>query len=276
MSTFSTALTPTPAKDKGIPYTWFTKLLDNTLALKQGDVLVDYLGVGQDSTLTTTGTLNNHNPAKMDIPWSGSSQLVITGSVPKGTGDIRIYRNVSASQPLAFQHENTGSTAANRFQLPAAYQFIGPNGAAVFKYGAAISRWIMIACTPGKMLDLAYNAPNYGAVGGGTWTFPSGAGNLTTFGYSQTGTMIDVDFYAQNTTVTGTVNNLTIALPGGSAARSQVSMLCDCRSNGSYVPGLLFITAGATSLSVFRQDRVAWTPGTANTDVSFTARINLA
>lgn len=47
MSTFSTSLTPTPVAGKAIPYTYFTVLLDNTLALQHGDQAVDLLKVDQ-------------------------------------------------------------------------------------------------------------------------------------------------------------------------------------------------------------------------------------
>lgn len=276
MATFRTSLTPTPAKDKGIPYTWFTYLLDNTLALKQGDQSFDYL-IGSQANINDTGTLNNHNPTAMDLAWSGASQLTVTGIVPRATGDIRIYRNVTASQALILSHQNTSSTTTNRLQLPAAAQVIGPNGSVGLKYDGTVQRWFMLFCNPGKPIDVAYNAILFNAVGGGTWSFPSGAANLLTYSYSQHGAWMDIDFLAQSTTTSGTVNSLTVPIPAGfMASKNQVLAMADCKSNGTFVVGTLFAAVSTGLISVLRQDRANWPAGAANNDVGFTVRVHLA
>jgi len=275
MSTFWTSLTPPPAKDKGIPYTWFTKLLDNTLALKQGDQAFDYL-LGSQVNITDTGTVNNHNPAGMDVAWSGASQLVITGIVPRANGDIRIYRNVTTAQSLAVSHENGSSTATNRIKLPAAVQFIGPSGSIGLKYDGTAQRWFLLFVNPGKPIEQAYSAGLFTAGGGGTWTFPSGAASLITFAWSQLGAWMDVEFQALNTTTAGTVTYLSMPVPGGfTAAKTQGPSLVDARSNGVYVPARLAITGGASGFTVYRQDRANWPAGVGNNDLEFSARIHI-
>lgn len=272
-ATFSTTLTPTPSAGKGVPYNWFTKLLDNTLALKQGDQAVDYL-LGSQVLVTTTGTINDHNPTGMDVQWNGASAATFTGIVAHGAGDIRIYHNVTTAQSLAFSHEATGSAAANRFKLPAALQYIGPNGSIGFKYDSNISRWVTLFINPGKPFDFAYNSSLFIANGGGTWSFPSGATNLVTYSWSQQGAWVDITMLAQSTTTSGTINYLQVPLPGAfTASRSQVLGISDCKNNGTALVGLVFVAATSGIIQAYRQDRAVWAAGTANNDLGFTVRV---
>jgi hypothetical protein len=70
----------------------------------------------------------------------------LTGLTGGVDGRIVILRNVDASETLTISNDASGSTAANRFALPAAQGFdVSPNQAVVFQYSS--SRWRLICQT---------------------------------------------------------------------------------------------------------------------------------
>jgi hypothetical protein len=72
----------------------------------------------------------------------------VTGMLAGNAGDIKVILNVATPVDdgiLCFEHENTGSTAANRFICPNEDDyFIPKSGAAICVYDGTLQRWMIV------------------------------------------------------------------------------------------------------------------------------------
>lgn len=75
-----------------------------------------------------------------------SAAANITGLAAGSDGRIIMLHNIDAVDTLTLNHDNAGSTAANRFFLPNnASVAIRPNGSVTLRYDSTSSRWRLIA-----------------------------------------------------------------------------------------------------------------------------------
>jgi hypothetical protein len=99
----------------------------------------------QNTSGNSSGTLNNQ--AIQTPVWilTGASALTVTGFVPVGTGHtVKVYNKKTAD--LTFTHEDAGSTATNRFNLPGAVSLVLNTGEfAEFWYDDVADRWVVFA-----------------------------------------------------------------------------------------------------------------------------------
>ena len=277
MSTFSASLTPTPAAGKAIPYDWFTKLLDNTLALKQGDTLIERFRAEQVD-ITTTGTVNDHNPDGMVVRWNGASQMTVNGVVAHGDGDIRVYENITSGQVLAFTHENAGSTAANRLILPSAQGvYLGEGGTIGLRYDGTSDRWRVLYINPGKSITVAHAGGNFTA-DGTTWTVDSA--DQISYHYQQRGSVVFLVLEVENSDVGGSTTNLRVTLPNSWSVRTnrQGRGYATLRDAGTRMTGQWLAVPGDTFVRFHKTDSTANFTSTSsdNTDVQATMELEVA
>lgn len=143
---------------------WKVELYNQIDAQAHPRLLVDQVDI------TTTGTVNDHNPGSVAVRCNNATALTITGRVPYADGEIVIYENVGTST-VTFTHQGAGSTAANRFLLPAATagQVIGAEGSIGFKYDGTSDRWRVLFVRPGQSITYTPTWTN-GVIGNGTLT----------------------------------------------------------------------------------------------------------
>lgn len=140
-----------------------TALYDQIDAMSHGHLLVDQVDI------TSTGTVNNHNPGGVTVRCNNATALTITGRAPYADGEIAIYENVGTST-VTFTDQGAGSTAANRFLMPVTSgQIIGPSGAIGFKYDGTSDRWRVIFVRAGTAIAYTPTWTN-GTIGNGTLT----------------------------------------------------------------------------------------------------------
>jgi hypothetical protein len=132
------------------------------------------LNGSQSETLTaTTNNLSlDATSNRLDVDLTGDQTLNgLTGGVD---GRIVVVRSVDATETLTLTHDAAGSTAANRFSLPANQNFaVLPGQSVTLKY--ASSRWRLIAQT----FSTGTDAGDLVQVGAGGELPALGAGLLT-------------------------------------------------------------------------------------------------
>jgi hypothetical protein len=78
-----------------------------------------------------------------------SADVTLSGVEPdpaEGNGEVLTIINIDSVFRLTISHEDTGSTAANRFFLPATRSLvIGPRSSAQFRYDGISSRWRLLS-----------------------------------------------------------------------------------------------------------------------------------
>lgn len=100
---------------------------------------------GTVSPAQITANQNDYNPTNLARAWelriNSDAIRIITGLAGGADGRILHLTNVG-SFPITLAHEDTGSTAANRFDLATATDAdLKPRATMVLKYDAASSRW---------------------------------------------------------------------------------------------------------------------------------------
>lgn len=280
MSTFSTSLTPTPSAGKGIPYTWFTQLLDSALALKQGDQALDQI-VGAVQTSVATGTQNNFtlNDACATLLWTGSGDVTFTGFTGGRLGRrIRVIHSGTAGKFLRIPNLDAGSSTANKVATPSVIgQYLGKYGVMELEWTG--TNWIVTVMTPGIPISMAYSSLYFTASGTGspTWTMPAGASNVTQFQVVQNGQRMSIALSVASSTIAtgGTVTNLNLVIPlSATAAQSANLGGVDIVNNAStFLVGILATSASSTTLGIFRYDRGNLTASVLNNYVSFDVTI---
>jgi len=102
------------------------------------------------SPTAITGTNNNYSPTSLAtatvIRQDASGAATLTGLVAQASGRSIILMNISATNTIVLNHDNAGSTAANRFFCPNnANLTIRTNGAVEIWYDTTSSRWRVVA-----------------------------------------------------------------------------------------------------------------------------------
>lgn len=101
---------------------------------------------GSIAPAALAGTVNDYNPAGLAttnlIRQDASVASTITGLVAQATGTEIVIQNISATNTITLSNEGAGSTAANRFTLPNAQDWIIPPGGAIWlRYSGSATRW---------------------------------------------------------------------------------------------------------------------------------------
>lgn len=154
---------------------------------------------GVISPAQITADQNDYAPSGGDAAttWrlSTDASRKVTGIASPIAGDLHILAN-TGSTDLVLAHENTGSTAANRFTCPSAQDFTLKSGNGVLiLYDGTSARWrvLAISTTGGTVGQSATNGLGwYGDGSDGTVTISSGTTSLAR------------DMYYDNLTVSGT------------------------------------------------------------------------
>lgn len=120
------------------------------------------------------------------------------------------------------------------------------------------------AIAGGPWTAVPFNAANFGATGGGTWTMA--AGSVVNNRYTLIGkTLIWLVYLAPAGTVAGTVNGLMLTLPNGLAAAvagGGVTRVAQVYDAGAPVEAITFVPGiGSTAISVQKNNNTPWTPG---------------
>jgi len=127
----------------------------------------------------------------------------------------------------------------------------------------------------GEWIPIAYNASDFSAAGGGTWTVDAGdfVGAYTLIGK----TMI-ASYRLLTTTIAGVVNSVTVKLPGGFTPRGNADFgVVNLSATGITEIGILSSnTAGGGGIVISRQTGAAIPAGTNNTAFQFTMMLGIA
>lgn len=153
----------------------FDAVFENTKALKQGDVALDFLSLSQIPS-TLTGTVDNWDPGTgAVVAWAGASALTVRGIVAHIAGDLRIIRNDTATLTITVNHQDGTSTATNRIILKSGGTLvIPPGGTAGFYYDSTASRWREIFFN--AVAEGAWT-PSITSAGGGAATYQAAGQN---------------------------------------------------------------------------------------------------
>jgi len=128
----------------------------------------------------------------------------------------------------------------------------------------------------GHWIDVPFNAANFTA-NVGSWTVSSG--NVLSYAYALIGKTLLLIFDVINTSVSGTPGWLGVAVPGGvTLAGGQQETRCAEVLDGGTISGTPFVRGDGTSVLKIYKDPAgaAWTNGSGNTVISFSAALRLA
>ncbi len=212
---------------------------------------------GDQVDITTTGTLNDHDPGVLSVRCNNATALVVSGRVPRFDGEIAVYENVGSST-LKFTNQDAGSLAANRFILSAAAQWIGAHGAIGFRYDGTSDRWRVLFVNPGTPISLipSFNAAEWTA-STGTWTVASG--NLTTETMTQRGKLLRYSVFVSGTTTSATPATLRRTIPGGFTSARSERMMGESINSGVGAVGMMDVVSASAFLSLYRDTAgTAW------------------
>ena len=109
---------------------------------------------------------------------------------------------------------------------------------------------LAVPTLPGAWIAVPFSASDYAASGGGTWTVA--AGNVSYFKYQLFGKTMMVGLYLNATTIAGTVNWLTIKVPGGATANGLCAGASGRMLDGAGGRIAAFLYANAASLTIER------------------------
>lgn len=117
------------------------------------DVLMTSPAIAQgfgSLTVTPSANQNNYNPTGLGfcniLNVNASASLAINGLAGGYEGRRMLIRNTSTDYLLIITHQNTNSTAANRFRLPNSFPaFLMPGDSMEFVYNGTSQRWEVIS-----------------------------------------------------------------------------------------------------------------------------------
>jgi hypothetical protein len=205
------------------------------------------------AALTTTGTVHNWAPGLQGdsfTRWAGASDLVVTGLAGGVAGQRWTFRN-TGSAVAYFAHNNSGSSAGNRWSNAATSNHtpVAGGGWATYEHDGAA--WVLVTHEQGAWITPAYSGTNFTS-NVGSWTVD--AGDVTAFSFRLSGKTITVSWYLQATSVTGTPTQLRIAIPGGfTAAKSSLHPFVHDDAGAGNAGSFALVTgAGATTIDNFK------------------------
>lgn len=246
---------------------------------RTSDGQVRYRPAGVDTpftsevTKTTTGNIDNLDFGNSEvIRMNNASDSTIRGLGAGVAGQQVTIISVGAGF-VFLSHQNTNSTAANRLinTVTSIDTPLSPGtGTAVLQYDATTARWRLIAHNQGAAITPVFNAADYYAIAGMTWTVQ--AGDVIGFSYVVVGQKVNFNIALNTTTVGGTPQlGLYRALPtvNGVAMTAGPQAVAFCRAIPAGVPenGQLIVFAGAIEMQFTRAALATWPNDTNNTFV---------
>jgi hypothetical protein len=127
---------------------------------------------------------------------------------------------------------------------------LGTVAKAIYERGRSIAM--------GEVVDVAFDAANFGGLGGMTWTLA--AGDQISFSYALVGKLMFVMWDLRTTSVGGVLaSDLTIKIPGGFTAASQTRSLIEFEDNGALVTAIATTTIGAQYIYLEKLPYAAFT-----------------
>lgn len=224
------------------------------------------------TVVPTTGTMNDLTPNAGVIVFSADANKVLTGLAPHSSlrtpvGRAQIVLLYNEAGTLRLAHNDTGSTAGNRFMTHSARgQMLGVGGWAMAVYDAGIlggsGGWRIVAVEPGDPIPIPYNAADFTS-NTGTWTVESG--DIITWTYQQVGKIVRLDFEIAFTSTSSAGAELRALLPNGFVGRRRSRNVFRAVSAGIAEAGLVGCDSGSAVLTFNRMDGSSAWPNSTNT-----------
>lgn len=118
--------------------------------------------------------------------------------------------------------------------------------------------------TPGAWTTPTFDAANFAAVGGGSWTVADG--DVGTYAYQIMGKIMTVAFSLDATTVAAIANTLTIKIPASKTVTKAMYNTFFAQDNGTSLIGISKVAAGGTVIILYKDITfAAWAAATNTT-----------
>ncbi len=201
--------------------------------------------------------------------WNGASALTLSGITGGSDGRLLYIQNVTPAQYMWLKSNDSGSTAANRFNTESTNgQYLGPFGTAIAIYDATSLLWFVTVLDPGAPITPTFSAGDYTS-----WTVASG--DVQTCCYQQRGKMLTAWFSINTSTVAGGTALLQRVIPGGFTAAKTCHVGYVQAADNSVAAVATMSVAGGTVIRFSRNDGANWSAATDTTSVSGVATIEV-
>ena len=228
---------------------------------------VDDSGSGTDGTIEDkawfTAAILDPIDAALATPQIGPTpyaNLVLIDSFQPA--EARVFRIMDGSQLLQFDALNDALTVSVASPLQLTRTGDAKVGRDVYEKGRT---------TPmGHWQTVPFNAANFSATGGATWTVT--AGNQSVYSYCLLGKTLHIVLYLTSTTLSAAASTVQIALPVGGMSSLSVGGVVAYKNPGAGY-GVLFATPG-TVMQFYRDlSGTGWTAGALDLLGQFTLQI---
>jgi hypothetical protein len=222
-----------------------------TALYEEIDAALAYLSAVQ--TITLTGAQNDvalTNGVAV-LRCNNASDLTITGIEAGVDGQLLEVRAIGAGN-IFLAHQSGNSAEANRL-INAATTGTTPLaagvGVALYRYDATTERWRLAQHEQNAFVNVAFDAGNFLAVGGGnSWTVAEA--DQVTYAYKLNGRIMRLAFAINATDVGGTPTQLTIAVPGGFTCSIQLVQPLRTFDAGTDGFGICYATVSGTVIVI--------------------------
>lgn len=230
--------------------------------------------VGGDTTVTTTGTIDDLDFANVPIVRMNNASLATIRGLKAGVAGQRVTIISIGAGQVDLAHQNTNSAAANRLinRVTSGVSPLAPGaGAATYEYDAATLRWRLVHFDQGKPLTRTFAAGNYTTYSIGSWTV--GSGDVVTEQYLLVGNVMTLMYFYQTTSVAnsgGLPTYLLVLLPNGWTCAVDIrGQNGNANDNGAALSVNVVLSGVAVSaISKFafaKLDGTTWAAATDNT-----------
>lgn len=226
-------------------------------------------GGSKVTTVTPSTDQNNYDPAGLagttDLRVNNSASIKITGLAAQADGTQITITNASTDYLLWLEHENTSSTAANRFVLPDRLPaFLMPGDAIGLLYNGTTSRWNVFEWgARGAGLGLTFLTDFIeSTVGGMSTTFTGTGASSQASNYLANATELPIGLTQLDTgtTATGkaTLGNATTAqiVPGVGPALHVARLAVETLVSGTQTYNIF--TGFNDSITTTSNNSIAW------------------
>lgn len=231
-------------------------------------------GRWSEMTITSTGTQNNVSITTGGIECdvlrcNNASDLTITGiakpASPAKPGKKLLVMSVGAGA-VYLPHQSASSTAANRIQgfiTTGIGAPLAPGvGVALLEYDETSDYWRLVVHEQGLGITPAFNAADFGASGGGTWTV--GSGDITTMRLYVRGRMVTLMWYITTSQASGSPADLRIGngqWGGYTVSKTTLTQAFGVHNGGGVSAAYAQAAAAGIIVSITRNDGAAWNSG---------------
>lgn len=250
----------------------FDAVFDNTLAIKQGDIALDFLRLNVQSDNLGASSYNNYALTQTTgvLRLTPAVNCEITGFSGAVAGRQLIVQNLGTAY-VHLRSESSGSLANQRTVCDSSNgQYLGPNGAALVWYDSAASRWRVTLIHPGNPITPVFNAAHYGAASPMTATVASG--DVVKASFQQYGVILKVSLLLDTITLGASPStNIKWIIPGGFTGLTgpiipQHGPHFRGRDNGTEAVCFPAVASAGLTIDFYKFGAANWTTG-ANTDI---------